>query len=87
MLPLIREKCPLVVGFKAESGLSEQQLTDRARSRLDKYDLAAVVANDIDVVGRTTSSSILVTKDDAKVMTGTKAEISDAILDFCMKKL
>ncbi len=87
VLPLIREKCPLVVGFKAESGLSEQQLTDRARSRLDKYDLAAVVANDIDVVGRTTSSSILVTKDDAKVITGTKAEISDAILDFCMKKL
>lgn len=76
-----------MVGFKAESGLSEQQLTDRARSRLDKYDLAAVVANDIDVVGRTTSSSILVTKDDAKAITGTKAEISDAILDFCMKKL
>lgn len=84
---MIREKCPLVVGFKAESGLSEQQLTDRARSRLDKYDLAAVVANDIDAVGRTTSSSILVTKDDAKAITGTKAEISDAILDFCMKKL
>ncbi len=87
VLPLIREKCPVVIGFKAESGLSEKELTGRARSRLEKYGLAAVVANDIDVVGRTTSSSILVTDEGDTPMSGTKAEISDAILDFCMKKL
>lgn len=87
VLPLISGRCPFVIGFKAESGLSEQDLTHRARSRLEKYGLAAVVANDIDVVGKTTSSSILVTKDEANALTGTKAEISDAILDFCMKKL
>lgn len=87
VLPLIRGKCPVVIGFKAESGLSEKELTGRARSRLEKYGLAAVVANDIDVVGRTTSSSILVTDEGDTPMSGTKAEISDAILDFCMKKL
>ncbi len=87
VLPLIRGKCPLVVGFKAESGLSKQDLTGRARSRLEEYDLAAVVANDIDVVGLTTSSSILVTRTEARSLSGTKAEISDAILDFCVKKL
>ena len=87
VLPLIRRKCDVVVGFKAESGLSRQELVDRARSRLEKYDLAAVVANDIDVVGKTTSASILVSEDDERAMSGTKAEISDAILDFCMKKL
>lgn len=87
VLPLIRGKCDVVVGFKAESGLSADDLTRRARSRLEKYGLAAVVANDIDVVGKTTSSSILVTGSDAKALAGTKAEISDAILDFIMKKL
>lgn len=87
VLPLIRERCGTVIGFKAESGLTRQELTDRARARLEKYDLTAVVANDIDVVGKTTSSSILVTRSEERGMTGTKAEISDAILDLLIKKL
>ncbi|MDO5853393.1 MAG: bifunctional phosphopantothenoylcysteine decarboxylase/phosphopantothenate--cysteine ligase CoaBC [Thermoplasmata archaeon] len=87
VLPLIRGRCPLVIGFKAESGLTRQELADRARARLEKYDLAAVVANDIDVVGLTSSSAILVTATEDRALTGTKAEISDAILDYCMKKL
>ncbi|MDO5861884.1 MAG: bifunctional phosphopantothenoylcysteine decarboxylase/phosphopantothenate--cysteine ligase CoaBC [Thermoplasmata archaeon] len=87
VLPLIRERCNLVIGFKAESGLTRQELAERARDRLEKYGLAAVVANDIDVVGLTSSSAILVTKTEARNLTGTKAEISDAILDYCIKKL
>ncbi len=87
VLPLIREHCDVVIGFKAESGLSVEELTDRARDRLERYGLSAVVANDIDVVGRTSSSSILVTGDNAVQLEGTKAEISDAILDHCMKTL
>ena len=75
-----------MIGFKAESGLTRQQLVDRARSRIGKYDLAAVVANDIDVVGMRSSSAILVTSDSDKDITGTKAEVSDAILDFCVKR-
>ena len=84
VLPLIRSRCDRVIGFKAESGLSREALVDRARSRLDKYGLSAVVANDIDVVGMKSSSAILVTADDAKDISGTKAEVSDAILDFCV---
>ncbi len=87
VLPLIRSKCNVVVGFKAESGLSRQELVDKARTRLDKYGLSAVVANDIDVVGRTSSSAILVTDTEAKDISGTKAEVSDSILDFCVKCL
>lgn len=87
VLPLIRSKCNVVVGFKAESGLSRQDLVDKARTRLDKYGLSAVVANDIDVVGRTSSSAILVTDTEAKDISGTKAEVSDSILDFCVKCL
>ncbi len=87
VLPLIRSRCPVVIGFKAESGLTEDALIARARSRLEMYDLAAVIANDIDVVGKTSSSSILVTKDGSVNLSGTKAEISDGILDHCMKML
>lgn len=87
VLPLIRQRCGVVIAFKAESGLSRQDLIDRARSRLEQYDLTGVVANDIDVVGKTTSSSILVTDTEAKGITGTKAEVSDAILDLIVKKL
>ena len=87
VLPIIRTKCDVVIGFKAESGLTRQALTERARSRLEMYDLAAVVANDIDVVGRKSSSATLVTRNDARDITGTKAEVSDAILDYCVKML
>ena len=87
VLPLIRRRCAVVIGFKAESGLTRQGLVDRARSRLELYDLAAVVANDVDVVGRTSSAAILVTRDDATDISGTKAEVSDAILDYCVKML
>ena len=87
VLPLIRTRCDVVIGFKAESGLTRQELVEKARSRLEMYNLAAVVANDIDVVGRTSSSATLVTRTDAKDISGTKAEGSDAILDYCVKKL
>lgn len=87
VLPIIRSKCPRVIGFKAESGLTEEGLIAKARSRLEQYDLSAVVANDIDDAGRTTSSAILVTADDYRNITGTKDEVSDAILDFCSKEI
>ncbi|MBQ7405838.1 MAG: bifunctional phosphopantothenoylcysteine decarboxylase/phosphopantothenate--cysteine ligase CoaBC [Candidatus Methanomethylophilaceae archaeon] len=87
VLPLIRSKCDTVVGFKAESGLSAEDLIARARSRLEMYDLAAVVANDIDVVGMKSSSAHLVTADSSSDISGTKAEVSDAILDYCVSRL
>lgn len=87
VLPLIRTRCDVVIGFKAESGLTRTALAERARSRLEMYNLAAVVANDIDVVGRKSSAAILVTRDDSVDISGTKAEVSDAILDYCVKRL
>lgn len=87
VLPRIREVCDTVIGFKAESGLTHDELEARARDRLERYDLSAVVANDIDVVGLKTSSALLVTRDSCKDVSGTKAEISDAILDFCVDRI
>lgn len=87
VLPMVRSKCDTVIGFKAESGLTRDELVSRARSRLEKYGLAAVIANDVDVVGMKSSSAILVTGDSAKDISGTKAEVSDAILDFCVNRV
>ncbi|MCK9322995.1 MAG: bifunctional phosphopantothenoylcysteine decarboxylase/phosphopantothenate--cysteine ligase CoaBC [Candidatus Methanomethylophilaceae archaeon] len=87
VLPLIRKKCENVIGFKAESGLELSELEARARSRLEEYGLKAVVANDVDSVGRISTSATFVTSDSSKNITGSKSDISDAILDFCAAKL
>jgi len=83
VLPVIRSKCRNVIGFKAESGLDRESLIAKARNRLEKYDLSAVVANDIDVAGKISSSAIIVTKNDAKDISDTKANVADSILDVC----
>jgi len=83
VLPLVRKKCKNVIGFKAESGLSLAELEKKARARMEEYDLRAVVANDIDDAGRSTSSAILVTGGKSKNITGTKIEVSDEILNYC----
>ncbi len=83
VLPLIRKKCQTVIGFKAESGLTSSELVGRARSRLEEYGLVAVIANDIDSAGKSSSSVIIVTKESQKNITGPKENIADSILDFC----
>jgi len=81
VLPLIRKKCNTVVGFKAEPGLTPEKLIEKARQRLDEYDLTAVVANDTSSAGKSDSNVILVTKDEAIEISGTKAHNSEIILD------
>jgi phosphopantothenoylcysteine decarboxylase/phosphopantothenate--cysteine ligase len=84
VLPLIRKKCDTVIGFKAEAGLSRADLIAKARSRLEAYDLAAVVANDVDVAGKSSTTVILVTKNRETDISGKKTKVSDAILDYCI---
>ena len=83
VLPLIREKCDKVIGFKAESGMSKQNLIAKARGRMDMYDLDAIVANDIDAAGRSATSVILITANGEKEISGPKSKVSDAIMDYC----
>ena len=87
VLPLVRGKCDNVIGFKAESGLSLTDLEARARKRMEEYGLKAVVANDIDDAGRSTSSIILVTGESSKNITGTKMDVSNEILNYCAEIL
>ena len=83
VLPAIRARCKNVIGFKAESGLDREKFIEKARGRLNEYDLSAVVANDIDVAGKVSSSAIIVKRDDAKDISDTKANVADSILDVC----
>ena len=85
VLPLLCKRCKHVIGFKAESGLSEEELVKRARSRMDDYGLYAIVANDIDSAGRTSSSAIIITSDGQNNITGPKDNIADSILDQCSR--
>ncbi|MBQ2762953.1 MAG: bifunctional phosphopantothenoylcysteine decarboxylase/phosphopantothenate--cysteine ligase CoaBC, partial [Candidatus Methanomethylophilaceae archaeon] len=83
VLPSIRKKCNLVIGFKAESGLSREDLIARAKKRMEEYDLNAVIANDIDVAGRSATSVILVTKDKEVDISGLKTKVANSIMDYC----
>lgn len=87
VLPLIRSRCETVIGFKAESGLERSQLIKKARDRLEVYRLKAVVANDIDTAGKSSSSVIIVTRKGEKDISGTKANIADSILDCCSESI
>ena len=87
VLPAIRAKCRRVIGFKAESGLDREALVAKAKERMESYDLAAIVANDIDVSGKTASNVVIVTKGGAKDVSGTKANVADSILDVCAEIL
>lgn len=84
VLPMIRKQCQNVIGFKAESDLERDELAERARKRLKEYDLKAVVANDIDVAGKSSTSAIIVTADAEKDITGTKEDVADSILTYCV---
>lgn len=84
VLPIIRKKCNNVIGFKAESGLSADDLATKARARLEEYGLKAVIANDIDAAGKYSSSAYLVTADKTKNISGSKADISEEILNHCV---
>ena len=81
VLPLIRKKCDTVIGFKAEAGVPRDKMIQRARERLEEYDLAAVIANDASSAGKTDSTVILVTENDAVDISGTKGHNSEVILD------
>ncbi len=83
VLPHIREKCSLVIGFKAESELSRAELIKRAKVRMEEYDLNAVIANDIDVAGKSATTVILITKDSETDISGTKTKVANSIMDYC----
>jgi phosphopantothenoylcysteine decarboxylase/phosphopantothenate--cysteine ligase len=80
-----------IVGFKAEHGVTDEQLADVARSKMGEHGLDMVVANDVSRpgagFGTDTNEVVIVTSSGLKFMRSTKAEIARAILDAAVAKL
>ncbi len=52
-----------LVGFKAESGISEEELIKIARARMDEYELDAIVANLLENVRKDETKAIIIFSD------------------------
>jgi len=81
LLPLLREKVPKVVGFKAESGVEERVLISEARASLRRNGLSAVAANDLKDVGPGRTRIVYVKGRGKKVLEGSKDEVAMMIIE------
>jgi phosphopantothenoylcysteine decarboxylase/phosphopantothenate--cysteine ligase len=77
-----------LVGFKAESGVSKEELEKRAREMMDGSDVDMAVANDMAAVKEDTTEMIIIPrKGPCRAFAGGKTEAADAVLDEVVKAL
>lgn len=86
-LPRMAGHCRLLVAFKAESGMSDDDLIARSRQRMGAQGSRLTVANDISMVGQDEGRILLVTAQDAKEVSGDKRAMAEAIIDACVDLL
>ena len=71
-----------IIGFKAETGVTEEELLKRARESMGSSKLCMVVANDVSSGGMGTEDNTVYLVDDlVKPVSGTKREIAREIMD------
>ncbi|MFP4170979.1 MAG: bifunctional phosphopantothenoylcysteine decarboxylase/phosphopantothenate--cysteine ligase CoaBC [Methanomassiliicoccales archaeon] len=85
VLPRIRDRAEVLVGFKAEHGGKE--LIQKARARLEEDRLDAVVANDLSRVTAGSTEVILVTRSGASTLSGGKSEVAHSLLRALAEEL
>ncbi len=78
-----------IIGFKAETGVKEDELIERARGSLEASSLSMVVANNVSKGGMGTEDNevYLIDNDEMKHFCGTKREISAEIMNKVEKIL
>ncbi|UIO98471.1 bifunctional phosphopantothenoylcysteine decarboxylase/phosphopantothenate--cysteine ligase CoaBC [Halobaculum sp. CBA1158] len=83
LLDTVREEYPnlALVGFKAESEGDDDALVSRARSTLDRADLAFVVANDASVMGAAETRALVVRADTVGEFSGSKLGLGLVVAD------
>lgn len=82
VLPALRPITRFLVGFKAEVGLSEDELLLRARRRLEEHSLDLIVANDLDSVSKGMTTAFILRPDGSlERYGGSKSGLADRILD------
>jgi len=71
-----------IIGFKAETGVSEDELIKRARSSMETLSLSMVVANDVSSGGMgTEDNDVYLIDSGIRCVSGTKREIAAKIMD------
>lgn len=86
VLPALRPRAKVVVGFKAEMGVAEDELIRRARARLEAHRLDLIVANDLGDVGEGTTAAVVISSEGAERFAGSKADLADRVLDEVRKR-
>ncbi|MCL4450230.1 MAG: bifunctional phosphopantothenoylcysteine decarboxylase/phosphopantothenate--cysteine ligase CoaBC [Candidatus Thermoplasmatota archaeon] len=82
-LKKLREKYKgVIVGFKAEYGVSRNELIDRARRRMSEYSLDMIVANDLKDVKAGYTKVIVIRGRKETEMEGEKLEVAGRILQL-----
>lgn len=80
MLPLIASRCGNVVGFKAESGVSREELLREALASLERNSLRAVVANDLRDVRAGATKVVFLRPGHRVELEGSKAEVAHRLV-------
>lgn len=71
-----------IIGFKAETGITENELIKRARDSMSSLNLSMVVANDVSSGGMgTEENDVYIISDGVRRISGTKHEIAIALMD------
>jgi phosphopantothenoylcysteine decarboxylase/phosphopantothenate--cysteine ligase len=81
VIDLLRGKTRVLVGFKAESGVSAEELVKRATRKLKSVPLDMVVANDLRRVFAGDTSVTMVTAKRVAKVSGPKAAVAHRVLD------
>ena len=80
----VRGKFPelKIIGFKAETGVTEEELIKRAQESMESSDLCMVVANDVSSGGMgTDDNNVYLIDGSIKPISGTKRQIAIEIMD------
>lgn len=71
-----------IIGFKAETGVTEEELIKRARESMDSSNLSMVVANDVSTGGMgTDENNVYLVDSSVKPVSGTKHQIAKEIMN------
>ncbi|MDK2790480.1 MAG: phosphopantothenoylcysteine decarboxylase / phosphopantothenate---cysteine ligase [Methanothermococcus sp.] len=91
VLAELRKKFPdkIIIGFKAEYGLKKEELIEKAKERLEEYNLNMIIANDLSkyYFGDDYNEVILITKSQMVEIKGKKRKIAEEIVKFVNENL
>lgn len=82
ILAILRKlKNAKLVGFKAETGITQRELEARARKRMKDHGLDMIIANLLEEVGPDSTRALIITRGKTFKFRGKKADLAAAIFD------